>query len=379
MDVITHIQGDEESGLTPLFLVHPISGVALPFLRLESLSEYDERPVYGITSPMHCPGGDKFKLPPSLKALAALYVEEVRAVQAEGPYLLGGWSMGGMVAMFMAKQLEAEGDEVLKVIMIDSANPEVFPSFSSAEEHREFAKATFDRTVSVGGLQHLEAGDDHPAAVAAPGYESEDDDDEHDDDDDDDDDDYGYPGSARERLSGVWRSASSSNTTVASSIFDQASPHMSDASLLSPGCSSDDESDFFFDDDCDCDSEALEAEEPSPLGDFVRQMRLHVHHGLELIAGVEPGELFAPGDALAPDAVLIKCTPERVRVSGRFADHEGVRLIEAVMGERAMRWDPARFRSFRSVPFSGDHDGAFQPRFVAELSAILRTCIEDLE
>lgn len=152
MDVITLLQGDEASQLTPLFLVHAISGVALPFLRLEPLCSYDERPVYGITSPVHCVGGQQFKFPPSLEALAALYLQEIREVQPEGPYLLGGWSMGGMVAMFMAQMLEAEGEKVLKVIMIDSANPEVFPNFSSAEEHGEFAKATFERALSAGGL-----------------------------------------------------------------------------------------------------------------------------------------------------------------------------------------------------------------------------------
>lgn len=348
MDVITLLQGDEASCLTPLFLIHPISGVALPFLRLESLSDYDERPVYGITSHIHCPGGETFKYPPSLEALAALYLREIREVQAEGPYLLGGWSMGGMVAMFMAQMLDAMGEEVLKVIMIDSANPEVFPSFSSPEEHREFAKATFERTLSAGGLQP----DEPLSPMLSPlDYGSDVDDLD--------------PLVCSGRYSPTWRSASSSSTTVASSassIFDPASP-------VSPGY----ESDFDFYDDCDSDCD--DADEP----DFWRQMRLHVHHGLELIAGVEPGQLFVPGQRSNFDAVLVKCTSEPVMVDGRYADDEGVRLIQTVMREKAMRWDPAQFRSFESIPFSGDHDGAFQPQYVGELSAILRECVEDLD
>ncbi|KAM4066020.1 thioesterase domain-containing protein [Hirsutella rhossiliensis] len=366
MDVITLLQGDEASCLTPLFLIHPISGVALPFLRLEPLSDYDERPVYGITSPVHCPGGENFKYPPSLKALAALYLQEIRDVQPEGPYLLGGWSMGGMVAMFMAQMLETMGEEVLKVIMIDSANPEVFPNFSSPEEHREFAKATFERTLSAGGLQPDTPSEPSSPILSPLDYES-------------DVDDYD-PMACSGRFSPTWRSASSSNTTVtssASSIFDQASPLMSDGSLLSPECMSD-ESDFdFYDDDCDSDFD--DAGEPPQVRDFMRQMKLHVHHGLELIAGVEPGQLFVPGQKSNFDAVLVKCTSEPMAVDRRYADHEGVRLIQTVMREKAMRWDPAQFRSFESIPFSGDHDGAFQPQYVGELSAILRECVEDLD
>lgn len=169
------------------------------------------------------------------------------------------------------------------------------------------------------------------------------------------------------RFSPPSRSASSSNVTVsssASSIFDQAVG--SDGQVLSPLCTSDDESDFDFDDDCESD-------------DFVRRMQLHVHYGLELIAAVEPGQLFVPGQRSNFDAVLVKCTSEPVAVDGRYADHEGVRLIRTVMRESMMRWDPAQFRSFRSIPFSGDHDGAFQPQHVGEMSAILRECVEGLE
>jgi thioesterase domain-containing protein len=52
--------------------------------------------------------------------MAARYIEEVCAVQAEGPYLLGGWSMGGVVAFEMAQQLRARGQEVSLLALIDS-------------------------------------------------------------------------------------------------------------------------------------------------------------------------------------------------------------------------------------------------------------------
>jgi thioesterase domain-containing protein len=44
-------------------------------------------------------------------------------VQPQGPYRLGGWSMGGVVAYEMARQLRAAGEEVEKLVLIDSRNP----------------------------------------------------------------------------------------------------------------------------------------------------------------------------------------------------------------------------------------------------------------
>ena len=52
--------------------------------------------------------------------MAADYLEEVRGCQGEGPYLLGGWSMGGFVAWEMARRLQEDGQEVALLALIDS-------------------------------------------------------------------------------------------------------------------------------------------------------------------------------------------------------------------------------------------------------------------
>jgi thioesterase domain-containing protein len=52
--------------------------------------------------------------------MAADYLEEVRRVQATGPYLLGGFSGGGIVAYEMARQLLAAGEKVQQVILLDT-------------------------------------------------------------------------------------------------------------------------------------------------------------------------------------------------------------------------------------------------------------------
>jgi len=94
----------------PLFLVHPVGGNVLCYLPLARL----DRPVYAIQSPS--PGS----LPEwTVESLATLYLEAIREIQPAGPYLLGGWSMGGVVAFEMARQ---SGTAPL-LFMIDVAPP----------------------------------------------------------------------------------------------------------------------------------------------------------------------------------------------------------------------------------------------------------------
>lgn len=52
--------------------------------------------------------------------MAAHYLEEIRGVQSEGPYFLGGYSFGGMIALEMAQQLIAQGEEPPLVILFDT-------------------------------------------------------------------------------------------------------------------------------------------------------------------------------------------------------------------------------------------------------------------
>ena len=55
-----------------------------------------------------------------IKNIAANYIRIIKTVQPEGPYLLGGWCYGGVVAHEMACQLEKAGDKVLYLFMLDS-------------------------------------------------------------------------------------------------------------------------------------------------------------------------------------------------------------------------------------------------------------------
>jgi amino acid adenylation domain-containing protein len=97
----------------PLFLVHPVGGEVLAYLPL-ARDLAAERSVYGLQA-----SGESR----TLEEMAAAYLDAMRAVQPTGPYRLGGWSLGGVVAFEMARQLEAAGETVDLVALLDSYAP----------------------------------------------------------------------------------------------------------------------------------------------------------------------------------------------------------------------------------------------------------------
>ena len=99
----------------PFYCVHPSSGSVLCYVPL-ARSLGHRRPFYGIHSPALDGRG---VLPTRIEDLAAEYLTGLRAVQNEGPYLVGGWSMGAFVAHEMACQLQEQGDEVPLLVLFD--------------------------------------------------------------------------------------------------------------------------------------------------------------------------------------------------------------------------------------------------------------------
>ena len=55
--------------------------------------------------------------------MATAYLAEIREVQPEGPYMLGGYSGGGLVAFEMAQQLTAAGEKIALLVMFDTFPP----------------------------------------------------------------------------------------------------------------------------------------------------------------------------------------------------------------------------------------------------------------
>jgi amino acid adenylation domain-containing protein len=99
-----------------IFLVHPIGGSVFCYNNLSAKLGKDQ-PLYAFQSI----GMETADQPLNdVVEMAKKYIAEMKTIQSEGPYKLGGWSFGGIIAFEMAQQLEAIGDEVEDLYLIDS-------------------------------------------------------------------------------------------------------------------------------------------------------------------------------------------------------------------------------------------------------------------
>ena len=64
--------------------------------------------------------------------------------------------MGGMIAIKMAEMVESKGEEILGVVLIDSTNPEGYPTFHNTRERDEVAEWTYKAYAARSGLPNLE-------------------------------------------------------------------------------------------------------------------------------------------------------------------------------------------------------------------------------
>ncbi|NUM52061.1 MAG: alpha/beta fold hydrolase [Candidatus Hydrogenedentes bacterium] len=97
----------------PFYLCAPASGVVFPCYHV--LEYWDEdRPFYAIQDPSLNPETPVFR---TVEDLARADVAALKAHQPAGPYIIGGWSFGAMVALEMAHQLEKTGDRVELIVL----------------------------------------------------------------------------------------------------------------------------------------------------------------------------------------------------------------------------------------------------------------------
>jgi len=102
-----------------LFLVHPANGQVACYYRLAAHLP-DAQPLYGFQD-LSVYGGAASEL--SIEEMAAVYIQELQRQQPSGPYHLGGYSFGGLVAFEMAQQLLAQGQRVALLAILDGAGP----------------------------------------------------------------------------------------------------------------------------------------------------------------------------------------------------------------------------------------------------------------
>jgi thioesterase domain-containing protein/acyl carrier protein len=100
----------------PFYCVHGSGGNVL---RFRALAEHldPEQPFYGLQAK----GLDGQETPfTRVEEMAAHYLGAIRALQPEGPYRIGGFSGGGLIAFEMARQLHAQGQRVPLLALIDT-------------------------------------------------------------------------------------------------------------------------------------------------------------------------------------------------------------------------------------------------------------------
>ncbi len=116
----------------PLFCFHPIFGMVHSYQPL-AMALREQSPVYGVLCKAFLDGVWQDI---SWADMIELYVTTIRNVQPQGPYSLAGWSLGGNLAMEVAHRLEAAGDTVAFLGLIDAPPPASVEVFWQAVQAR---------------------------------------------------------------------------------------------------------------------------------------------------------------------------------------------------------------------------------------------------
>jgi len=112
------LQGNPKVATKKFFLVPDGSGSATSYISIPNISP--DMAVYGLNCPfMKCP--EKWQC--GVEGVSALYLQEIKRRQPEGPYIIGGWSAGGVMAYEVAQQLVTSGEKVESLVLIDAPCP----------------------------------------------------------------------------------------------------------------------------------------------------------------------------------------------------------------------------------------------------------------
>ncbi|GAA2526248.1 SDR family NAD(P)-dependent oxidoreductase [Pilimelia columellifera] len=139
----------------PLVLLHPSGGDVRCYAEL-ARSLVTERPVLALTDPELA----GHRAPDGIDALTELYGHAVRRHAGDGPYLLGGWSMGGTVAHHLAGALRRDGASVDLVVMIDANSPERIIALEGLDQPRTEAELHLRYLRSIEAFLELGLPDD---------------------------------------------------------------------------------------------------------------------------------------------------------------------------------------------------------------------------
>ncbi|MFF2848884.1 amino acid adenylation domain-containing protein [Streptomyces sp. NPDC058001] len=115
--------GRRADGAAPFFCVHAGGGSVLAYTEL-ARAMAPERTLAGIEAAGLRTGGT---MPADIEDMARAYAREIRGRQPVGPYLVGGWCLGGIIAHEVAQQLARQGETVAALVVMDSAAPSESP------------------------------------------------------------------------------------------------------------------------------------------------------------------------------------------------------------------------------------------------------------
>ena len=125
------VQLSTSKSVDNIFCVHAVMGTVFPFIDLAKTFE-DKVNFFAIQDPQLIDENDKIT---SIQEIAQRYIKSIKTVQASGPYVIAGWSFGGLVAYEIAKQLQAKNEKISHLFIIDMAiQSEANPHFNVSEE-----------------------------------------------------------------------------------------------------------------------------------------------------------------------------------------------------------------------------------------------------
>ena len=117
------VQGAVRSAESPLFLATAGIGLIAPYIYLPMLP--GGRQIYALESPFidypeqHCE---------RVERMAAMLISAIRRIRPRGPYVLGGYSAGGVYAYEIARQLAAQGESISGLLIVDMYVPQAVPA-----------------------------------------------------------------------------------------------------------------------------------------------------------------------------------------------------------------------------------------------------------
>jgi thioesterase domain-containing protein len=114
----------------PFFCVHPSGGNVLCYYDLARHLGPDQ-PFYALEDPATVEEQVRHV---RIAEMATIYLQHIRQMQPHGPYLLGGWSFGGLVAFEMAQQLQRQGERVGLLALIDTRPPTISGQLAGGDD-----------------------------------------------------------------------------------------------------------------------------------------------------------------------------------------------------------------------------------------------------